>query len=37
MGMTSDFEAALKAGSDIMRFGTGILIQKPRKTFENSN
>lgn len=24
MGMSSDFEAALKAGSDIVRVGTGI-------------
>ncbi|PPQ66902.1 hypothetical protein CVT24_008517 [Panaeolus cyanescens] len=32
MGMSSDFEAALKAGSDIVRVGTGIFGQRPKKT-----
>jgi len=31
MGMSSDYEAALKAGSDIVRVGTGIFGQRPRK------
>lgn len=31
MGMSSDFEAALKAGSDIVRVGTGIFGQRPKK------
>lgn len=34
MGMSSDFEAALKAGSDIVRVGTGIFGQRPKKTSE---
>ena len=29
MGMSSDFEAALKSGSDIVRVGTGIFGQRP--------
>ncbi|KAH6913506.1 proline synthetase associated protein [Coprinopsis sp. MPI-PUGE-AT-0042] len=32
MGMSSDFEAALKSGSDIVRVGTGIFGQRPPKT-----
>ncbi|PPQ98182.1 hypothetical protein CVT26_003228 [Gymnopilus dilepis] len=32
MGMSSDFEAALKAGSDVVRVGTGIFGQRPKKT-----
>lgn len=31
MGMSSDFEAALKAGSDIVRVGTGIFGQRHLK------
>lgn len=31
MGMSSDFETALKAGSDIVRVGTGIFGQRPKK------
>lgn len=31
MGMSSDFEAALKAGSDIVRVGTGIFGSRPPK------
>ncbi|KAJ7592690.1 hypothetical protein C8J56DRAFT_929227 [Mycena floridula] len=31
MGMSSDFEAALKAGSDIVRVGTGIFGQRRKK------
>ena len=31
MGMSSDFEAALKSGSDIVRVGTGIFGQRPKK------
>jgi PLP dependent protein len=31
MGMSSDFEAAIKAGSDIVRVGTSIFGQRPRK------
>lgn len=31
MGMSSDFEAALKAGSDIVRVGTGIFGQRSKK------
>ena len=31
MGMSSDFEAALKAGSDIVRVGTGIFGKRPPK------
>ena len=31
MGMSSDFEAALKAGSDIIRVGTGIFGERPKK------
>jgi uncharacterized pyridoxal phosphate-containing UPF0001 family protein len=34
MGMSSDFEAALKAGSDIVRVGTGIFGQRPKKASE---
>jgi uncharacterized pyridoxal phosphate-containing UPF0001 family protein len=32
MGMSSDFEAALKAGSDIVRVGTGIFGTRAKKT-----
>ncbi|KAG6873469.1 hypothetical protein C0995_015172 [Termitomyces sp. Mi166 len=32
MGMSSDFEAALKAGSDIVRVGTGIFGERAKKT-----
>ncbi|CAA7269443.1 unnamed protein product [Cyclocybe aegerita] len=32
MGMSSDFEAALKAGGDIVRVGTGIFGQRAKKT-----
>jgi uncharacterized pyridoxal phosphate-containing UPF0001 family protein len=32
MGMSSDFEAALKSGSDIVRVGTGIFGQRPAKS-----
>ena len=31
MGMSSDFEAALVAGSDIVRVGTGIFGSRPKK------
>jgi PLP dependent protein len=31
MGMSSDFEAALKSGSDIVRVGTGIFGQRAKK------
>lgn len=31
MGMSSDFEAALKAGSDIVRVGTGIFGERRKK------
>lgn len=31
MGMSSDFEAALKAGSDIVRVGTGIFGSRKTK------
>ena len=31
MGMSSDFEAALKSGSDIIRVGTGIFGQREKK------
>ena len=31
MGMSSDFEAALAAGSDIVRVGTGIFGARPKK------
>ncbi|KAF8805423.1 proline synthetase associated protein [Phlegmacium glaucopus] len=31
MGMSSDFEAALKSGSDIVRVGTGIFGQREKK------
>ncbi|KAI0649044.1 hypothetical protein C8Q79DRAFT_489415 [Trametes meyenii] len=31
MGMSSDFEAALSAGSDIVRVGTGIFGSRPKK------
>jgi uncharacterized pyridoxal phosphate-containing UPF0001 family protein len=31
MGMSSDFEAALKAGSDIVRVGTGIFGERHKK------
>jgi pyridoxal phosphate enzyme (YggS family) len=31
MGMTNDFEAALKSGSDIVRVGTGIFGQRAKK------
>lgn len=32
MGMSSDFEAALRAGSDIVRVGTGIFGERAKKT-----
>jgi hypothetical protein len=32
MGMSSDFEAALRAGSNIVRVGTGIFGQRPKRT-----
>jgi len=32
MGMSSDFEVALKAGSDIVRVGTGIFGQRAKKS-----
>jgi uncharacterized pyridoxal phosphate-containing UPF0001 family protein len=32
MGMSSDFEAALRAGSDIVRVGTGIFGARPKKS-----
>lgn len=32
MGMSGDFEAALKAGSDIVRVGTGIFGQRVKKS-----
>jgi len=35
MGMSSDFEAALKAGSDIVRVGTGIFGERPQKDGTN--
>jgi uncharacterized pyridoxal phosphate-containing UPF0001 family protein len=31
MGMSSDFEAALRAGSDIVRVGTGIFGERVKK------
>jgi len=31
MGMSSDFEAALRAGSDIIRVGTGIFGERAKK------
>lgn len=31
MGMSGDFEAALKGGSDIVRVGTGIFGARPTK------
>lgn len=31
MGMSSDFEAALRAGSDIVRVGTSIFGERPKK------
>ena len=31
MGMSSDFEAAIKAGSDVVRVGTSIFGQRPKK------
>lgn len=31
MGMSSDFEAALRTGSDIVRVGTGIFGSRPKK------
>jgi PLP dependent protein len=31
MGMSSDFEAALTAGSDVVRVGTGIFGSRPKK------
>lgn len=31
MGMSSDFEAAVKAGSDIVRVGTGIFGERRKK------
>ena len=35
MGMSSDFEVALKAGSDIVRVGTGIFGERPKKSGAN--
>ena len=35
MGMLSDFEVALKAGSDIVRVGTGIFRERPKKSGAN--
>ncbi|KAF8972276.1 hypothetical protein BDZ97DRAFT_1019266 [Flammula alnicola] len=32
MGMSSDFEAALKSGSDIVRVGTGVFGERAKKT-----
>ncbi|KAF8624435.1 hypothetical protein AX17_007144 [Amanita inopinata Kibby_2008] len=32
MGMSGDFEAAIKAGSDVVRVGTGIFGQRPPKS-----
>lgn len=32
MGMSSDFEAALKAGSDVVRVGTSIFGTRPKKS-----
>ncbi|KAI6033369.1 hypothetical protein EDC04DRAFT_3034595 [Pisolithus marmoratus] len=32
IGMSSDFEAALRAGSDVVRVGTGIFGARPKKT-----
>ena len=32
MGMSSDFEAAIRAGSGIVRVGTGIFGARPKKT-----
>lgn len=32
MGMSSDFEAALRAGSDIVRVGTGIFGERTKVT-----
>ena len=31
MGMSSDFEAALRTGSDVVRVGTGIFGSRPKK------
>jgi uncharacterized pyridoxal phosphate-containing UPF0001 family protein len=31
MGMSSDFEAALRAGADIVRVGTGIFGERAKK------
>ena len=31
MGMSNDFEAALRAGSDIVRVGTGIFGERAKK------
>ena len=31
MGMSSDFEAALRAGSDVVRVGTGIFGERAKK------
>jgi PLP dependent protein len=31
MGMSSDFEEAIQAGSDIVRVGTSIFGQRPSK------
>ncbi|KAJ3991640.1 proline synthetase associated protein [Lentinula boryana] len=36
MGMSSDFEAALKAGSDIVRVGTGIFGSRKTKLWSSS-
>jgi uncharacterized pyridoxal phosphate-containing UPF0001 family protein len=32
MGMSSDFEAAVRARSDIVRVGTGIFGERPQKS-----
>jgi uncharacterized pyridoxal phosphate-containing UPF0001 family protein len=32
MGMSGDFEAAVQAGADIVRIGTGIFGQRPPKS-----
>lgn len=35
MGMSSDFETALKAGADVVRVGTGIFGARPKKGESN--
>lgn len=37
MGMSSDFEAALRAGSDIVRVGTGIFGERRKKADMHSD